>query len=1610
MAIFRTGGGKSGIANYLVTGEMRGREQHRDEIDQRLILEGDLAVCDRIINSRDTDANRYEHISISFFEGDISDEKLKAITAEFKEFISAAYSPDELYFYAEAHLPKTATERKWSVEKKKFEIVKRRSHVHAVIPKTNVISGKYASPLELMTARYATKITTIDFVDAFQEYINEKYELASPKDAEHKRAGFISKSEIISRIKGDEFKGKNRAALAMIRDKLIEQNIETTDAFTKMLETMGEVSVGNGKDGAYLQIKLPGETRNVRLKDYQFSAEFINSPMAEKFAYYQKKTEKTPEQLAEIAQQRRELLKNWPHRAREIKYLTPSSKIYLEHYVKATDAQKVTFLDRMEAAHYAKLNMDFGYVHENKEVQDRLHKPSNLTPEQLAALNKYLKSSEWKEPKQGIEGYTSAKLNQSYLRTIDELREAEAVGKQIIDDPLAAIDELTFSQSHFTESALERYLLENTADAEQYNAAMQAVLNCAELVTARDADGELLQFTSKNIIAIEKALVEDATAMTAKAVVAVTEVTQAEVKATRPFNEGQSQAFDLLCSGKQLAVVNGAAGTGKSFVLAAMREAYEKEGFNVIGAILQGKTAEDLQRDSGIKSGTIAMLLSNLKKGKVKLDDKTVLVVDEAGMVGSRDMQKLLAYTRAAGARIRLVGDANQLAAVEYGNAFVEVSKRSEVASLTQIMRQKTEWQLTASGKFSRLEIGGLQDYMENDRVHLGDTMQDAQIALVAAWTKHRTEQPEQTRIVLTHTNAARIDLNELMREALKKEGQLTEEIDVHTTRGKIKMAVGEQVMFTKGDKELNVRNGTTGIITGITAGWLAVDVGDGKIINFEASPADSESEKPDGIGIDYAYCVTVHKSQGMTLDKSFVLASDTMTKENLGVAMTRHRYDAEVFASAEQFGTLTDMLKIMDRTGDKAFTANANDWTETARKEDSVIGQYLAKLNADRLIEKAAKSAAFKEIIANLDPQRVLDHVSKSHNIDIKAYEIITTASGQKLIKSEKEVMSAASFLTKKMHLDYKTEAAPILKQCYAEQLEKAYSIPRGHEIDQELAKGFAGHLKARAAQYKAARAEMDTERRTAAEAIETAKEAALSTAETTEAKDNAESIAKAAMAALALSTKIKKAEHKLLHEKPQAEAYKDYLAGHAPRSIRHLNELERVAVSKQDKARHADIQKAMGITPGLDKLTAAEITIGVNNVLNRTNGISTTNGRPPNHILARNSQLGRLPQPEPAEPIQHVVRNQQRATGVEAEAASGVYELPLGGVDAQREIVASVLPNAVPGRVGDGQTGQDNDVRRAGAGAAGGREEGKLTAEVAEITAEAEEIQDLLNLPEPGSAEFEHAERYLEIDIAEPEPEPEPVQEQGGRDLAHYLQMTHDEKRAAEAAALAIENAKNGSEEDLENLIECMEKLDEMHVDAREAAMLFHRVFDQDAAERKASSSAVDAAFVTVNKLAAERGITAAIPYPASGQRLDVGYEYQLKEAEKALAEHQQTPRPTGIFKGKEGAAHDAATADLTKKLAGWKTEIAWRDAEYTKTIQAGRPAAREFVEKLRAADVQAKTLDIERTAPARERVAALDIEKEWLKTQIEKLTPEQQTQIADALERGRDGGMGR
>jgi hypothetical protein len=480
-----------------------------------------------------------------------------------------------------------------------------------------------------------------------------------------------------------------------------------------------------------------------------------------------------------------------------------------------------------------------------------------------------------------------------------------------------------------------------------------------------------------------------------------------------------------------------------------------------------------------------------------------------------------------------------------------------------------------------------------------------------------------------------------------------------------------------------------------------------------------------------------------MTLDAAFVLADKSMAKENLGVAMTRHRHEASVYASDEQFASLPEMLKALDRTGHKAFTAG-REWTSEHRQEDSVIGQYVANLNAAKVIERAAQTAQYQEIVAHLEAKRVLDHVSKSHGLDTSRCRIVTNGAGKQRIRVGDQTMDAAAFLTQAMHLDYRMEAAPILKQCYAEQLAKAYSQPRrepGQTIDQTLQREFSEHLKNREAQFKAARQAIDEQKRQAKAVI---------------GQSGApEAVQAERQAALTQQVKSDKKELQTAHDQPNAAVYKEFLAAQAPTSARHLAELARVSFTPADQARLAAIQIAQGITPGLSHLTPQQIQKGIAHVLNRTQ----TQGRPPAHILARNQRDADAR----ARFADDLVRAQERAAAPEADLVSSLHELPVGRLDAAGKHGGMLLPNALHDRLGYPQTGQDQAVRRTRASEAGGRrielgDAAKPAAQVLSLTPEqpahdaAQGIQEAMAQVKEAAAQAE-AHRLEQEEKAEAE-----------------------------------------------------------------------------------------------------------------------------------------------------------------------------------------------------------------------------------------------------------------
>ncbi|AUT76200.1 LPD7 domain-containing protein [Paraburkholderia hospita] len=344
--LIRIRGYHDGIKAYLEQGQKQDREFERDEMDERVVLAGDLTMTNDIIQSIDTTAERYINVTLSFKEDEVSREVLAEIVREFEAFAFSAYRPDEYNFYAEAHVPRL----KSYADRRSGELVERKVHLHVVIPEVNLLTGRRLEPFGKVDRHH-------HFLEAFQEHINAKYGLASPKD--NRRVHFTDASEMISRYKGDVFAPMNRELKAAILETLISRDVTRYEDFRALLTEFGDTRTRNaGSEGEFENVKVPGAAKGVNLKEFVFSREFIEFDSEGKREALNRNVGNVHAEYIEPGVPRPtpghylDALFEWNDtRAREIKYLNSGSRFYKD-YQAASPTEQRRILDHREQRFY----------------------------------------------------------------------------------------------------------------------------------------------------------------------------------------------------------------------------------------------------------------------------------------------------------------------------------------------------------------------------------------------------------------------------------------------------------------------------------------------------------------------------------------------------------------------------------------------------------------------------------------------------------------------------------------------------------------------------------------------------------------------------------------------------------------------------------------------------------------------------------------------------------------------------------------------------------------------------------------------------------------------------------------------------------------------------------------------------------------------------------------------------------------------------------------------------------------------------------------------------------------------------------------------------------
>lgn len=497
----------------------------------------------------------------------------------------------------------------------------------------------------------------------------------------------------------------------------------------------------------------------------------------------------------------------------------------------------------------------------------------------------------------------------------ESVRRANAA--KLVERPEHVFDKLTATQAVFTRRDIARELNRYVDDANQFQALVARLDASPELIRLNPSETDEARYSTREMIRVETTMADAAERMAGESAhrVSVKHV-DAALAIRSSLSDEQKSAVRYITESIGLACVIGDAGTGKSFAMAAAREAWEASGYRVIGAALAGKAAEGLQDGSGIRSRTLASLELAWKKAKensrkpsdgAHLDRKTVLVVDEAGMVGARQLSRVLEAAEKAGAKVVLVGDDKQLAAIEAGAPFRALVERNGAAEITEIRRQKEAWARQASQAFARGKDGvrtGLDAYRAHGGTHMVESRDAARIAAAEAWMRHRSSG---SSIILAHTREEVRKLNEAVRAARRNAGELGDEVSFATNVGRKWFAAGDRIAFLRNDAALDVKNGTLGTVEAGRDGALIVRLDGDKSRIVEVSERSYSS-------IAHGYAVTIHKAQGVTVDRAYVLATGGMDRALTYVAMTRHREHAELFAGRDDFQSFHAMAQRIGR------------------------------------------------------------------------------------------------------------------------------------------------------------------------------------------------------------------------------------------------------------------------------------------------------------------------------------------------------------------------------------------------------------------------------------------------------------------------------------------------------------------------------------------------------------------------------------------------------------------------------------------------------------------------------------------------------------------------
>lgn len=543
---------------------------------------------------------------------------------------------------------------------------------------------------------------------------------------------------------------------------------------------------------------------------------------------------------------------------------------------------------------------------------------------------------------------------------LDEISRFTAIEDR---DPVAMLESITRQRATFTARDLEWTVgkqIEDKAERQQF---VGKILSDKEVV---QLSGSIVagtaRYTTKAVLDSEEHVLQAARDLaTTGTHYAAGERIRANVLGKEKYDgitREQVRAIRHAVGGEGIALIDGQAGTGKSHAANAIREVYEAKGCRVIGLGPTNAVAQDLKDNGFARARTLHSELFSIEKGRSQWDRNTVVILDEAAMIDTRNLARIAEHARGAGAKLILIGDDRQLSSIERGGMFAVLKARLGAAELSEVRRQHTAEDrraasLMAKGNFRE----ALVSYAEKGGIHWTGTQSEAADALVRQWAKDTAADPSKSRFVFAYTNQEVGEINQALRDVRKQRGELGEGTAFDTKHGRAEFAERDRIQFTgteqRGRGIFNGQAGTVERIDGSTV-TVALDGRRKRTVEFDASEFQE---------FRHGYAGTIYKGQGRTIDQTYLFHSEYWRSSASYVALTRHREKAELFVSRDTAADLNElswqMARLDDRRAASSFLDdNSSRTRDIDRQPPSVSYQvdwkrYLDDKDYRRLVQK---------------------------------------------------------------------------------------------------------------------------------------------------------------------------------------------------------------------------------------------------------------------------------------------------------------------------------------------------------------------------------------------------------------------------------------------------------------------------------------------------------------------------------------------------------------------------------------------------------------------------------------------------------------------------------